>query len=172
MIKTIKMVKTLATRSLPGALALLLACDGTSSAPPSAPSPASQPAESPAKPGTKPGAPLVDPAPPRPATPTTPKEDEHPGFADPKTVDTPPPAPPQVPVDAALAARITRKFGELCKHERSCGDLLGIDCQSAADGPYYYARRSDLKTVATCGGACMSGSCTDCPPKAWTCPTY
>ena len=132
-------------RSLLPALALLLACDAPSSAPSSTPPPA------------------------RPATPT---EDEHPGFADPKTVDTPPPAPPQVPVDAALAARITRKFGELCKHERSCGDLLGIDCQSAADGPYYYAQRSDLKTVATCGGACMSGSCTDCPPKAWTCPTY
>jgi len=135
-------------RSLLPALLLLLACDGP---PPPAP----------------PAAPPAAPAPP----PAAPTEDEHPGFADPKTVETPPAPTPQVPTDTTLAARITEKFGERCKHERSCGDLLGIDCQSATDGPYYYAQRSDLKTVATCGGACRGG-CTDCPPKAWTCPTY
>ncbi len=152
-------------RSLLATLVLLLACDGPSAPPTASPTPPS--ASQPAEPASKPAASTPK------AAPAAPKEeDEHPGFADPKTVDTPPAPTPQVPTDATLAARITKKFGERCKHERSCGDLLGIDCQSATDGPYYYAQRSDLKTVATCGGACMGGRCTDCPPKAWTCPTY
>ena len=78
----------------------------------------------------------------------------------------------QPPPDPALAARVQDKFGERCKLERSCGELLGVDCGAAVDGPYYYVQKSDLKTVATCGGACMGGRCTDCPPKAWTCATY
>jgi hypothetical protein len=59
-----------------------------------------------------------------------------------------------------------------CRFERECGALLGVDCESAVDGPYLYVQKSDLKVVATCGGACMSGSCTNCPPKEWTCSTY
>lgn len=104
--------------------------------------------------------------------PANPDEDAG-GFADPRIVDPPAPTPaPSEPVDPALATRVKEKFGERCKLERSCGDLLGVDCGAAVDGPYYYAQRSDLKTVSTCGGACMGGRCTDCPPKAWTCATY
>ena len=128
---------------------------------------------------TNPPAPA--PTPVEPAEPTTPAEPAEPaepdadagGFADPKLgVDPPPPTPAQPPQDPALAARVREKFGERCKLERSCGELLGVDCGAAVDGPYSYVQRADLKTVATCGGACMTGRCTDCPPKAWTCPTY
>lgn len=101
-----------------------------------------------------------------------PAADEDGDFAHPKNVDPPPATPAQPPPDPALAARVQEKFGERCKLERSCGDLLGVDCGAALDGPYYYVQRSDLKTVSTCGGACMGGRCTDCPPKAWTCATY
>lgn len=123
-------------------------------------------------------APAVSPTPePTPAAnaepPREPAADEDAGnFAHPKNVDPPPPTPAEPAPDPALAARVKEKFGERCKLERSCGDLLGVDCGAALDGPYYYAQRSDLKTVSTCGGACMGGRCTDCPPKAWTCATY
>jgi hypothetical protein len=117
--------------------------------------------------------------PPEPAeTPTTitkkpaePDPEDVGGFADPKHTEDPAPAPAQ-PVDPELDARIKQRFGDNCRYERSCGDMIGVDCNAAADGPYYYVQRTDLKTVATCGGACMGGRCTDCPPKAWTCPTY
>ncbi len=81
-----------------------------------------------------------------------------------------PAAPP--PVDSALAAEVQKKFGERCRLERSCGELLGIDCGAAVDGPYFYAQKSDLKVISTCGGACMVGRCTNCPPAKWTCKTY
>ncbi len=100
-----------------------------------------------------------------------PEPDDGGGFADPKHTEDPTPT-PSPPADPELDARVKKQFGEACRLERTCGDLLGVDCNAAADGPYYYAQRSDLKTVATCGGACMGGRCTDCPPKAWTCPTY
>jgi hypothetical protein len=85
-----------------------------------------------------------------------------------------PPAPTTDPPaeDPELNKRVKAKFGEQCRYERSCGELIGIDCNSAADGPYYYANKASLETVSTCGGACMGGRCTDCPPKAWTCATY
>jgi len=117
-------------------------------------------------------APAGDPATPTPPSPPAEPDEDHGGFADPRVVDPPPPAPAQPPPDPALAARVQDKFGERCKLERSCGELLGVDCGAAVDGPYYYVQKSDLKTVATCGGACMGGRCTDCPPKAWTCATY
>lgn len=55
-----------------------------------------------------------------------------------------------------------------CKFIQECGDVILIDCNSAADGPAYYIDRRAAKLLATCGGACMRG-CTGCPPKAWTC---
>ena len=92
-------------------------------------------------------------------------------FASPPATDDPQPAKPgDVPPE--LAEKIKRQFGEKCRLERTCGDLLGIDCDAAVDGPYYYVRRESLEIVSRCGGYCMSGTCTDCPPKAWTCPTY
>lgn len=137
-------------------LPALLACTPAESTNPPAPAPVPMPATTPG------GA----------ATPDEPDADAG-GFADPNLgADPPPPTPAQPAPDPALAARVSEKFGERCKLERSCGDLLGVDCGAAVDGPYYYVQRADLKTVATCGGACMTGRCTDCPPKAWTCPTY
>jgi hypothetical protein len=96
--------------------------------------------------------------------------DDGAGFAHPDQVEDPPrePAPEVAP---ELAEKIRRTFGEKCRYERSCGDMIGVDCESAVDGPYYYVRRDTLAVVSTCGGTCRLG-CTDCPPKAWTCPTY
>jgi hypothetical protein len=95
------------------------------------------------------------------------------GFADPKVAEQT--ATPEVPAamkDPALVARVKQQFGERCRPERSCGDMLGVDCDAAVDGPYYYVAQTDLKVVSRCGGACMSGGCTECPPKAWSCATY
>ena len=71
---------------------------------------------------------------------------------------------------------IKKRFGQRCHLERTCGPLFGIDCDAAVDGPYYYVRVKPLafEEITTCGGACMGGRCTNCPPKneGWTCPTY
>lgn len=140
-------------------LALLLALAACSAPPPSA---------APARPGD---APTAGPAAPGPARPAGDSKDDG-GFADPGLgAESPREAQPQPPADPALAARVKERFGERCRPERSCGELLGVDCDAAVDGPYYYVQKTDLKLVSTCGGACMRG-CTDCPPKAWTCPTY
>lgn len=142
-------------------LALLLtlsACSGQTSATAPAEAPVqAEPAEQPAE---------------KPAEQPDEQADDGANFADPKTADPPPATKPETATDPELAARVKTKFGENCRLERTCGDLVGVDCKAAVDGPYYYAEKRDLKTVATCGGACMSGRCTDCPPKAWTCPTY
>ena len=78
--------------------------------------------------------------------------------------------------DAERDRAIAASFGSDCRLERTCGPLWGIDCQAAVDGPYYYARpRADhIERITICGGACMSGRCTNCPPRAqgWTCAVY
>lgn len=78
--------------------------------------------------------------------------------------------------DAERDAAIKARFGQECRLERTCGPLWGVDCDAAADGPYYYVRvkPTALEVITTCGGACMGGRCTNCPPKneGWTCPTY
>jgi len=143
---------------------VMTACSGQ---PASAP-PASAP---PAQSGPTPD----EPAAAEPAEPVEPKESEHDdgGFADPKVAEQT--AKPEVPAamkDPALVARVKRQFGDRCRPERTCGTMLGVDCDAAVDGPYYYVEQTDLKVVSRCGGACMNGGCTDCPPKAWACATY
>lgn len=132
------------------AFILLAACSGgvPGSTPPPAPSDAPGPA---APPGDENGAGFADPA--------------HPP-------ESPPPESPQGEVAPELAARIKQQFGERCRHERACGDLIGVDCESAVDGPYYYVRRDSLEIVSRCGGFCRGNDCTECPPKGWTCATY
>lgn len=78
------------------------------------------------------------------------------------------------PVQTAGDA-IVKKFGKNCKQAGSCGDLVYVDCNSAADGPAYYAQKDTLNIVMRCGGFCMSatsnnaqGYCNECPPKEWT----
>lgn len=55
-----------------------------------------------------------------------------------------------------------------CRLHDHCGNLIGIDCNSAADGPYNYVSLWTGRTLSYCGGACMSG-CQNCPPAEWTC---
>lgn len=111
-------------------------------------------------------------APPGVAPRSEPDPDGGANFASPPGTEDPQPPSQPSDVPPELAAKIKRQFGERCRLERTCGDLLGIDCDAAVDGPYYYVRRDSLEVISRCGGACMSGTCTDCPPKAWTCPTY
>jgi hypothetical protein len=90
---------------------------------------------------------------------------------------TPPPPPvsapaPAPPSPSSSSSTLEQRFGPHCHLERTCGSLLGVDCNSASDGPYYYVRAGSLEVVSRCGGFCMGGRCTDCPPKEWTCPTY
>jgi hypothetical protein len=56
-----------------------------------------------------------------------------------------------------------------CRVQAQCGTLLGIDCGQAADGPYNYHEMWSWTPVSYCGGACMGGRCTNCPPAEWTC---
>jgi len=107
-----------------------------------------------------------------PATTPPTADSEGANFAAPPPADEQPRGSPPTEVPPELAERIKEKFGENCRFERACGDLIGIDCDSAVDGPYHYVRRDSLEVVSRCGGACMGGGCTDCPPKEWTCPTY
>jgi hypothetical protein len=64
---------------------------------------------------------------------------------------------------------------EECRIAAECGDLVGVDCGQAADGPYYYAERATGRVVEICGGACMNRDqpdrpwCKQCPPAGWTC---
>lgn len=80
------------------------------------------------------------------------------------------------PADEERDVAIRARFGSECSLERTCGPLWGIDCHAATDGPYYYVRPTDraLVELTVCGGACMGGRCTNCPPKneGWTCKTY
>lgn len=62
-----------------------------------------------------------------------------------------------------------KKYGDACVYQQSCGNLAAIDCNSAADGPLYYVNKTTKEIVAKCGGFCMAGGCTHCPPKEWTC---
>ena len=150
---------------------VMIALSACSGAPPSAAPAQSGPGIASRPSGSEPGE--ADPAPATPATPA-PIEQEHDdgGFADPKLgEESAPPQPPQPQpgmTDPALIARVKQRFGEVCRPERSCGGMLGVDCNATVDGPYYYVEQADLKVVSTCGGTCRRG-CTDCPPKAWTC---
>lgn len=93
------------------------------------------------------------------------------GDAIPKGRSNTKPAP-----DAERDQAIRARFGPRCRLERTCGPLWGVDCEAAADGPYYYVRPTvdGLVEITVCGGACMGGRCTNCPPKneGWTCTTY
>ena len=67
------------------------------------------------------------------------------------------------------ADRLVGLAGEMtCKLAQQCGDLILVDCNSAADGPAYYLDQEASKLLATCGGACMR-ECTNCPPPEWKC---
>ncbi len=145
---------------------VLTACSGQ---PSSAPPAQSGPIDAEQTPAPAPVEPTA--APIEPIEPAEQERDDG-GFADPKIAEeTAPAATPPAMNDPALIARVKQRFGADCRPERSCGGLLGVDCQAAVDGPYYYVEQADLKVVSTCGGACQRG-CTDCPPRAWTCATY
>lgn len=49
-----------------------------------------------------------------------------------------------------------QSLGADCRLDRSCNGLIGIDCNQAADGPYYYIAEQSKEVVATCGGALMA----------------
>jgi hypothetical protein len=55
-----------------------------------------------------------------------------------------------------------------CRARLRCGDLLLIDCNSAADGPVYYVNQKTHAVVGTSGGLCKRGVCTG-PPAEWVC---
>ena len=60
-----------------------------------------------------------------------------------------------------------------CEVHKTCGALVGVDCKSELDGPYYYVEGLTGRIVEVCGGACWRGGadgrCQQCPPKEWTC---
>ena len=65
--------------------------------------------------------------------------------------------------------RLVGLAGEMkCRLAQQCGELILVDCNSAADGPAYYIDQRASELLATCGGACMHG-CTNCPPPEWNC---
>ena len=65
-----------------------------------------------------------------------------------------------------------KRIDPSCEIDKRCGDLVGVDCNAEADGPYYYINKKTGEKIAGCGGFCMTGECTNCPPKEWTCGSY
>ena len=66
-------------------------------------------------------------------------------------------------------------LAEHCRIDKSCGDLVGLNCLADIDGPYYYVNRKSGAIVGYCGGYCLGGAkgkCKNCPPKEWTCELY
>lgn len=63
-----------------------------------------------------------------------------------------------------------KKYGENCSEIGTCGNLVAIDCGSAADGPLYYIKADTGEVACYAGGFCMNGGCKACPAlKEWTC---
>lgn len=60
-------------------------------------------------------------------------------------------------------------YGSVCKLDRICNGIAGINCNSEVDGPYYYVDQRTKVIMEECGGRCMTTNCTNCPPKEWTC---
>lgn len=58
---------------------------------------------------------------------------------------------------------ILKRFGSQCKIDSVCGQLIGIDCDSAADGSYLYVQRETGVIVSVCGAVGR------CPQKGWDC---
>lgn len=57
-----------------------------------------------------------------------------------------------------------------CSIQKTCGELVGIDCMSEVDGPYYYVEKSTGRIISSCGGICDTpNGCSNCPPKEWSC---
>lgn len=138
----------------------LTACNAPA-APPASQAPA--PAETPRAPEAQPTKPPAE----------SPSEEPEASFVPSQAPSQP--AAEDKPLSAeeqALDARIKQQFGSHCRYERTCGDMVGADCNAAADGPYYYVDKKTLKKISTCGGACMGGRCTNCPPKGWKCAAY
>lgn len=52
-----------------------------------------------------------------------------------------------------------------CKPKEQCGSLVGIDCNSAGDGTYYFVDINTKKVIETC--SFWSGPCKK--PKKWNC---
>jgi hypothetical protein len=71
---------------------------------------------------------------------------------------------------------VPKKYGLTCTLDKSCGDIVGIDCNAAVDGPYYYVNKVSGDIISKCGGFCLTSDpeqleiCrTMCPPPAWDC---
>ncbi len=80
---------------------------------------------------------------------------------------------PRLPDGTVRTLDLTRLPGR-CVVDATCGGLVGVDCDSAVDGPYYYVEAFSGRIVEYCGGACMAPSrdspfCRSCPPAGWTC---
>ena len=63
--------------------------------------------------------------------------------------------------------QVKMKYGPECKIERSCNDMVYVDCGAAVDGPAYYLDK-DLEIIGTSGGLCMQG-CSGAPEEWTTC---
>lgn len=104
------------------------------------------------------------------ATSAPPRVAQQRASADPVASVTPSSSAPVSPEEARVAA-IKARFGNSCRLARECAGMWGIDCDAAVDGPFYYVEAQTLKVVAQCGGYCVGGRCTECPPRTWTCAT-
>ena len=70
-----------------------------------------------------------------------------------------------------------KTLGEECKITKECkNNIIGVDCLSAADGPYFYINAKTGEELSVCGGACFSRDIknremceTQCPKKEWEC---
>jgi len=55
--------------------------------------------------------------------------------------------------------------GGYCKAADQCGDIVGVDCNSGGDGPYYFVNIKTIQSIGNC--SFWSGRCK--PPLEWRC---
>ncbi len=66
-----------------------------------------------------------------------------------------------------------KKYGQNCRIEKVCFNLIGVDCGSSTDGPYYYIDRRNEEIISSCGGERrISNIQQKCPPEEWMCKVY
>lgn len=69
-----------------------------------------------------------------------------------------------------------KKYGQSCEVARICDSVIGINCNSEIDGPYYYVNKNSGEILSKCGGYCLTADqeqikiCqTKCPAEEWNC---
>lgn len=68
----------------------------------------------------------------------------------------------------SLNPAIQRHFGDHCRVQRVCKDMVGVDCMVQADGTYLYLNWETGRILSMCG-IFQGNRYRSCRPRAWDC---